>query len=100
MNRVRHPFVHAVCFQHGGLAVRIAFTYRHGPSMATLQEVASDAFPVLVDTATNRSTITYGDLAARLFYLSAYRSLYCYFFTIDTSSIALIQGLDRGLRRH
>ena len=62
--------------------------------MATLQEVASDAFPVLVDTATNRSTITYGDLAARLFYLSAYRSLYCYFFTIDTSSIALIQGLE------
>ena len=34
--------------------------------MATLQQVASDAFPVLVHTATNRSTITYGDLAAQV----------------------------------
>ena len=29
--------VHAVRFQHGGLTVRIAFRYRHGPSMTTLQ---------------------------------------------------------------
>ena len=34
--------------------------------MATLQQVASDAFPMLVDTATNQSTITYGDLAAQI----------------------------------
>ena len=34
--------------------------------MSTLQQVASDAFPVLVETATNRSTITYSALAEQI----------------------------------
>ena len=37
-----------------------------GASMPTLQQVATDAFPKLVETATNQSTITYGVLADRM----------------------------------
>ena len=34
--------------------------------MASLQQVASAAFPVLVDVATRRATVTYGELAAQI----------------------------------